>query len=172
MSVSGNIDLAGYSPYVTQIQQAQGAAAGGGTTPSADPLFNLLGSNTTGSVGTQPASQTLPGAAYSDEVGAQLIADQSQQSSGNTGQDALLGLLDGTTTSSNTAASADSNSAQDALWSLLEGTTSMSGTATSGTIGSTTDPTSTTPSNQALDAYTQANQAALANLYANGGALI
>jgi Ca2+-binding EF-hand superfamily protein len=64
----------------TELEQAVTSA--GGTAQSADALFSLLDPKSTGSVTKQQFTSSLFGPPYSSQVGATLIADQSQQTSG------------------------------------------------------------------------------------------
>jgi Ca2+-binding EF-hand superfamily protein len=106
MSGIGSIGSS-YNPYASQIQQfqknlfakidsngdgsisktelEQAVTGDGGTAQSADALFSTLDPNNTGSVTPQQFSQNLPVPPFSPEMGAQLIAAQSQQTSGALG---------------------------------------------------------------------------------------
>jgi len=67
---------------ITQSELENAVNAGGGTTQAADALYALLDPNKTGSVSKQQFAQNLPTPPFSDQMGAQLIAVQSQQSGG------------------------------------------------------------------------------------------
>ena len=104
MSDIGGLGSGGYNLYAERIQQFQqnlfnkidtnsdgsitqselekAVTSAGGTSQSADALYALLDPNNTGSVSEQQFAQNLPAPPYSDQMGAQLIADQAQQSGG------------------------------------------------------------------------------------------
>ena len=104
MSSIGGIGYGGHHPHGHRIQQLQqnlfdqidgdsdgsvskteleqAVTAAGGTAQSADALFSLLDPSNTGSVTKQQFTSSLFGPPYNSQVGATLIADQSQQTSG------------------------------------------------------------------------------------------
>ncbi len=65
---------------ITQSELESAVTGAGGTTQSADSLYALLDPNYTGSVSEQQFAQNLPAPPFSAQMGAQLIADQAQQS--------------------------------------------------------------------------------------------
>src|SRR5579871_5232810 len=67
---------------ITKTELEQSVTASGGTTQAADALYAVLDPNNTGSVTEQQFSQNLPSLPFSGGMGAQLIADQAQQTAG------------------------------------------------------------------------------------------
>src|SRR5579864_2527322 len=65
---------------VTKSELEQAVTKAGGTTTGADALYATLDPNNTGSVSEQQFAQNLPLPSFSPDMGAQLIADQAQQS--------------------------------------------------------------------------------------------
>jgi len=67
---------------VTKIELEQAVTGNGGSSASADALYAVLDPSATGSVSETQFAQNLPSLPFSDQIGAQLIADQSQRSIG------------------------------------------------------------------------------------------
>ena len=70
---------------VTKTELEQAVTANGGTSAAADALYAVLDPGATGSVSETQFAQNLPSLPFSDQIGAQLIADQSQRSIGGWG---------------------------------------------------------------------------------------